>query len=102
MLDTNLHHNRILEYGYCPICNTLKACLTQTDLLGKRKEVKPKKRQTQKFLEDCLKQKYFEYLRPIKHGSRQNMFWFYQINGLIKDFNDEKKGKCYSDIVYIT
>lgn len=37
-----------------------------------------------------------------KQGSKQNMFWLYQINGVIRDFNDEKRGICKTDLVFLT
>lgn len=74
-----------------------------TDILGNRKETKPKKKDTKKFINDCLNQPYYE-LKDLKtqHGTKNNMFWLYQTNGLIKDFNNETKGKCDTNIVYLT
>ena len=103
LLDNEKHHNRVLEFGTCPICNTLKAILTYKDAQGKLKEHKPKKKKAKQFINDCLTQPYFE-IKDLKErfGSKNNMFWLFQTNGTIKDFNNTVKGNCKSDITFIT
>ena len=99
LLDTFEHHNRVLEYGFCPVCKVLEAKLTQIDKKGVKNELKPKKRQAKQFVENYLKEPYYEQVyMDIKTGSKQNMFWLYNAGGTIKDFNDEIKGKCITDI----
>lgn len=101
--DTQNHHNRILETGTCPICNTLKACLTYIDKSGRKKETKPKKNKTKDFINECLSKPYYE-LKDIKekYGTKNNMFWLYQTNGTIKDFNNTVKGSCKTEILTTT
>lgn len=99
LLDTHSKHNQILEFGICPRCNVLKACLTYTDNLGRRQEIKPKKRKAQQFINECLSQPYYELKDlKVKHGTKNNMFWLFQTDGTIKDFNNETKGKCQTEI----
>lgn len=99
LLDTHNKHNQILEFGICPRCNVLKACLTYTDNLGRRIEDKPKKRKAQQFINECLSQPYYE-LKDLKekYGTKNNVYWLFQSNGTIKDFNGTIKGSCKTDI----
>ena len=99
LLDSHNKHNQILEYGLCPKCNVLKVCLTYTDNLGVRREEKPKKRKAQAFINECLKQPYYE-LRDLKvrYGTKNNMFWLFQTDGTVKDFNNVTKGNCKTDL----
>lgn len=99
LLDAHNKHNQILEYGLCPRCNILKAVLTYTDPLGSRKEIKPKKRKAQEFITECLTQPYYE-LKDLKEkfGTKNNMFWIFQTNGKAKDFNNEIKFDCRTEI----
>lgn len=99
LLDTAKKHNQILEYGLCPRCNILKACLTYTNNLGERREDKPKKRKAKQFIEACLSQPYYELKDlKIKFGTKNNMFWLFQTDGTIKDFNNQTKGSCNTEI----
>lgn len=102
LLDTHNKQNQILEFGICPRCNVLKASLTYFDILGNKKEIKPKKRKSQAFINECLSQPYFE-LKDLKEkfGSKNNMFWLFQTNGTIKDFNNTVKGNCNSELTTI-
>lgn len=102
LLDTATQHNQILEYGICPKCNILKAVLTFTDNLGRRKEIKPKKRKAKDFINQCLNQPYYE-LKDLKekYGTKNNMFWIFQANGQIRDFNNTLKGYCKTELTYI-
>ena len=103
LLDTHNKHNQILEYGVCPRCGILKACLTYTNNLGERKEEKPKKRKAQEFVTSCLSQPYYEIKDlKIKYGSKNNMFWLFQTNGTIKDFNNTVKGNCKTELLDTT
>ena len=102
LLDTATKHNQVLEYGICPRCSILKAVLTFTDLEGKRKEIKPKKRKAKDFINECLTQPYYE-LKDLKEkfGTKNNMFWLFQTNGTIKDFNNTTKGNCKTELTVI-
>lgn len=102
LLDTATKHNQILEYGICPRCNILKACLYYTDLDGKRKEIKPKKRKAKEFINECLNQPYYE-LKDLKEkfGTKNNMFWRFSHQGTIKDFNNVTYGKFSSNLIIL-
>lgn len=99
LLDSDTKHNQVLEWGICPRCNVLKACLTYTDNLGIRKEEKPRKRKAQKFIDECLSQPYYE-LKDIKlkHGTKNNVFWRYSHQGIKKDFNNVSYGKIETKV----
>lgn len=97
LVDTYNYSNRILEYGVCPKCGTKKAVLTQTNIYGKRIEIKPKKRKVNSFIENCLSEK--EEKKIIKNGSKQNIYWTYQRNGKIYDFNEILKGECKTELI---
>jgi len=102
LLDTFKHNNRILEFGICPNCGTLKALLTYKDSTGKTKEHKPKKKRAKEFINDCLNQPYYELKDlKIKFGTKNNMFWLFQTDGTIKDFNNQTKGNCNTKITLI-
>lgn len=102
LLDTATRHNQILEFGICPRCNILKACLTYTDKLGRRLEDKPKKRKAKEFIDKCLNQPYYELKAlKIENGTKNKMFWLYQTDGTIKDFNNTVKGSCKTNLMII-
>ena len=70
---------------------------------GNKKETKPKKRKTKQFINECLIQPYYDIKNlKVKYGTKNNMFWLFQTNGTIKDFNNEKKGVCRTPLVLLT
>ena len=80
----------------CPVCGSPKLRdYKLVDGIQQIKDYKDKKA--------VLKYAYWKQKAANKkHGSKQNMFWLYQINGVIRDFNDEKKGICKTDLVFLT
>lgn len=74
-----------VEYGFCPICNRLRVFYINKYI---------PKRKAAEFLENCFN---LIPLHAPKNGSKQNMYWLYNQNGTIKDFNGQTVGKAITD-----
>ena len=103
LTDTVSKINQFLEYGECPICKSKRIWYKYTNILAsKEKEITLKGKKAESLLKDLLRQPYFDIKElKEKHGTKNNMFWLYQSNGQIKDFNNTLKGNCQTDIKVI-
>lgn len=100
--DTLTRTNQLLEIGFCPKCNT-KRVEYNYYLNGKRQRpLKLKGKKADKLLDELRNQPYLE-IKDLKErqGTKNNMFWLYQTNGLIKDFNNVTKGSCKTDLTSV-
>ena len=100
--DTISRTHQVLEIGVCPICNT-KRVYYEYNLNGKKQKPLDKKgKKAEKLLLELKNQPYYE-LKDLKqkHGTKNNMFWRYSYQGLIKDFNNVTYGKFTSNIQLI-
>ena len=90
---------RILEFGTCPHCDSLIAELTET-IKFRSKPFKTRKRnkKAKDLINKCLSDNYNDIEKDVKYGTKNNMYWNYQLNGIIKDFNGEKRGECKTDL----
>lgn len=89
--NTGSQYRRI-EYGVCPACgqHILKDCRLTNDIQTIKKYTGIQAR---------AKYIYWQHkANSKKHGNKNNMFWLYQHNGTVKDFNEVKKGKCLSAV----
>lgn len=96
LVENNNNRYRRIEYGVCPVCgrNILKD-YKLTDTIQTVKHYTGKRA--------LAKYAYWEHkLRSKKRGNKNNMFWLYQYNGIIKDFNDVKKGFYSSELISVT
>lgn len=95
---------RYLEWGVCPKCGTNKAILHRENNNGEYKPLKPNKsKNALSFVKDLLqKEQFYEFiLLRVKHGTKSNMYYKYNDNGSIKDFNGEKVGSCKTPLFLI-
>ena len=95
---------RYLEWGICPICKADRAILHREDNKGEYKPLKPNKvKNSLKFVKDLLeKEQFLDFvLLKVKNGTKSNMYYKYNDNGIIKDFNGEKKGECKTTLYVI-
>lgn len=99
--DTLTRTHQLLEIGTCPKCNTKKVWY-QYELNGAKKEVLAKGKKAEKLLQELQHQPYYE-LHDLKigNGTKNKMFWLYQTNGTIKDFNNQVKGSCKTELFTI-
>lgn len=95
---------RYLEWGVCPKCGANRAILHRENLNGDYKPLKPNKSKNAiAFVKDLLqKEQFYEFLLlRVKNGTKSNMYWKHNLNGIIKDFNGEKRGECKSPLLSI-
>lgn len=99
LLSVGNRQKRILEYGTCPHCDSLIAELIEK-IKFRPEPLKTRKRnkKAKDFINKCLCDDYSDVEKEVKHGSKNNMFWNYQINGIIKDFNDTTVGNCKTEL----
>lgn len=96
-LDNDKYTNRSLEVGRCPKCGALICELIQySRKLNKFITVRPRKKDTQKFIRQIETEPYQEKVYRIRQGSKSNMSWM-TFDGLISnwvyDFNGIKQFK---------
>lgn len=98
MRDTLTRTHQLLEIGICPKCNTKKVWYTY-ELNGKKRDVTVKGKKAEKLLRELQNQPYYELSdMRMGNGTKNKMFWLFQTNGTIKDFNGTTKGSCKTDI----
>lgn len=96
LVENNSRVYHRIEYGICPECGV--PILRDYKIFDDIQRVKDFKGQKAVTKYAYWKQR----AADKKQGSKQNMFWLYQINGVIRDFNDEKKGICKTQLVYLS
>ena len=102
LINSYHYHNRVLEYGTCPHCNSLVAEITSKNIDEKTiREDRKRNKKAKVLINKCLSEKHQDYYRDVKYGSKTNMQWLYQIIGTIKDFNNTKVGTCKTELTTI-
>lgn len=99
LISVGNRQKRVLEFGVCPHCDSLIAELVE-NIKFRPEPLKTRKRnkKAKEFINKCLCEKYNDIEKDIKYGSKTNMFWNYQFNGIIKDFNNVVRGSCKTDL----
>ena len=96
LVENNSRVYHRIEYGICPECGV--PILRDYKIFDDIQRVKDFKGQKAVAKYAYWKQR----AADKKQGSKQNMFWLYQINGVIRDFNNEKKGICKTKLVCLS
>ncbi len=95
------YKDRILEICTCPVCNKVKAILTQTRIIdNKIVEWRPKKGKTTNFINKYRAEALRDLNKAIYPKGKYNHNWIYADGkkNIAKDFNEHKKFSIKSEI----
>lgn len=100
--NTLTRTDQLLEIGTCPICKTKRVHYDYVLNGRKQKPIEKKGKKADKLIKELSNQEYLEIIDlKVAYGTKTNMQWLFQTNGIIKDFNNTTKGSCRTEIVNI-